>query len=309
MRLHEDLKNTYATLAAIPVAQLASADIEKAYMLIATLATAVMDMGTDARTMFAASIIGVELSQNIVDGYIATANSIYANGRAIKDKGIATMESIYALDDEDDLYLAKEKMDTLKNTLDTLLLRKEQRATTNETMVVQAKDALTQAEQELQNLQNGYDTIDIKNAKNKVVQAEANVQNIVEKYKNYELRANFDGVITEMTVQVGDNINTNATTEDEKYIYVESADLMEISLSIDQSDILQVQKDMPATITLDVYPDAALTGVISEISTIPTTSSSSQSTYTVKVMFQKPTDKQVLGGMSATVVIITDERM
>jgi hypothetical protein len=46
-----------------------------------------MNLGNSARTMFESSVIATDtLTQNTLDSYINTANTIYSNGRSIKEK-------------------------------------------------------------------------------------------------------------------------------------------------------------------------------------------------------------------------------
>jgi multidrug resistance efflux pump len=58
------------------------------------------------------------------------------------------------------------------------------------------------AEQEVFNIENGYNDINLQNAKNQVIQSQSNVDTVRKKYENYQMIANFDGTITEMSVQV-----------------------------------------------------------------------------------------------------------
>jgi multidrug resistance efflux pump len=77
------------------------------------------------------------------------------------------------------------------------------------------------------------------------------------------------------------------------YIYVENPNLIEITLDVEQTDILKLSLNDPVSITLDVFPDDVFSGIISEISTVPVTNNG-VSTYTVKVMFEKQKGKNIL---------------
>jgi hypothetical protein len=77
------------------------------------------------------------------------------------------------------------------------------------------------------------------------------------------------------------------------YIYVENPNLIEITLDVEQTDILKLSLNDAVSITLDVFSQDVFSGVISEISTVPVTNNG-VSTYTVKAMFEKPIGKNIL---------------
>jgi HlyD family secretion protein len=77
------------------------------------------------------------------------------------------------------------------------------------------------------------------------------------------------------------------------YIYVENPNLIEITLDVEQTDILKLSLNDSVTVILDVFPDDIFSGVISEISTVPVINNG-VSTYTVKSMFEKPIGKNIL---------------
>lgn len=307
---NELLKSKHTTLASLPIGSVTESQIKDAYNTLENLGRDLQNLWSSARDMFDGSITDSSLTQSMINNYINQATNIYNNWKTYKDKATSTMESIYNLDDANDLTTSKQKVDSLKVTLDNLLLSKNKREATNQATRVAAQSAVIDAQQAISNLDNGYDTIDVQNAKNSVIQAQANVDNVQKKYDNYRIKANFNWVVTEMNLQKWDNISLSSSTTDQKYIYVESADLVEIALTVDQTDILKLTNGMSAEVTLDVYPNDVISGVVSEISTIPITSTSSQSTYTIKVSFQKPStgNIQILGGMSASVKIVTSEK-
>jgi HlyD family secretion protein len=74
---------------------------------------------------------------------------------------------------------------------------------------------------------------------------------------------------------------------------VENPNLIEISLDVEQTDILKLSVGDAVTVTLDVFPDDIFSGVFSEISTVPTTANGT-STYAAKVLFDKPSGKNIL---------------
>ena len=124
-------------------------------------------------------------------------------------------------------------------------------------------------------------------------------------YDNYKITANFDGVVTKVNMQIWDSIGSsrNSSDTDTKYIYVETPDLLEVKLEVDQIDIVKISVWMPVQVVLDALSDQTFTGVISEIDTM-----SESSSYKASVVFQKHSDDQkVLGGMSASVKVTLEQ--
>jgi len=84
-------------------------------------------------------------------------------------------------------------------------------------------------------------------------------------------------------MQLGDSISTsNSSSSTEKYIYVETPNLLEVSLDVDQIDIVKIKQGMNVQVSVDAFPDQVYSGVFSEIDTM-----SEGSTYKAKVVFQK----------------------
>lgn len=293
------IQTDYTALFARDVDTVTAKELEQAYAHVTAVSKLVMNLGNYSRTMFEASVISSDsLTQNTLDSYVTLANTIYTNGRSIKDKATTTMESIYKLDDSLDLVKAKQAVDDAQLVLDKLLLSKQNRESTNKSKKVAAQLAVEDAKKSITNIENGYNDTTVQNAYNQLIQAQSNLDTVLKKYENYQLIANFNGTVTEMNVQVGDTLTTSNMSD--TYIYVENPNLIEISLDVEQTDILKLSLADKASIILDVFPDLTLSGVISQISTVPVTNNG-VSTYTVKVMFEKPANKKILWGMTATV--------
>ncbi len=127
----------------------------------------------------------------------------------------------------------------------------------------------------------------------------------MKKYDEYKIIANFDGVVTKLDMQVGDSIENNASSDTQKYIYVETPDLLEVALEVDQIDIVKLSLNMPVTVSVDAFPGEVYSGYFSEIDTMPNGNS-----YKASVVFQKHSpEEKILGGMTANVnVILNEER-
>lgn len=76
-----------------------------------------------------------------------------------------------------------------------------------------------------------------------------------------------------------------------------------IVVSIDELDILSIEKGQTAKVTLDALPDEEIEGTISKISNTATTNNGNTK-YNVEISI--PDNEQIMDGMSASVVIVTD---
>lgn len=304
---NKELEAIYTTLSQQNNTEWVSqSEIEEAYKKVTALWIALMDLWETASDMFNASVTSVDLSQNTIDNYVKISNTIYTQGRKLKDQATNTMDNIYNLDEdsEDDSTQAKEKMDNLKLTLDNLLLKKANREASNQEIRVKAQEAVENAEQEVENIEEGYNNLSLENAKDSITKTQTSINSILQDYEDYQLIANFDGTVTEMDIQIGDTISND--NSDDTYIYVEDPNLIEIELNIEQTDILKLKVGDPVSITIDVFEGQIFTWEFSEISTVPTTSNG-ESTYKATVIFNKPEKINILGGMTTTVTVITSE--
>ena len=260
--------------------------------------------------MFNASLVGrgmawqsTVMDQATIDSYIMIADGIYSAGRSISTQSATTMNKVYNIDDTTNVENAKQMMDQAQVALDKLTFNKNNRLLNNQSQRVAARIAVVQAEQTITAVNNGYNNTAVQIALTQYVQAQSNFTTARKRYESYQLIANFDGTVTEMNIQVGDTVDRDSDT----YIYVESPNLVEIALQVDQIDILKLQRGDDVSITLDIMDDKEFSGTISEINTIPVVKSGKTS-YSVKVIAQKPEGMSILGGMSATVKLITQSK-
>lgn len=139
---------------------------------------------------------------------------------------------------------------------------------------------------------------------NEIDNMQFNLSTLMKKYDEYKIIANFDGVVTKLDMQVGDSIEMNSSSsETQKYIYVETPNLLEVKLEVDQIDIVKIAMGMSVQISVDAFPGEIYSGFFSEIDTMPEGNS-----YKAKVVFKKNNpEEKILGGMSANVEVILEE--
>ncbi|NVP17716.1 efflux RND transporter periplasmic adaptor subunit [Candidatus Gracilibacteria bacterium] len=138
---------------------------------------------------------------------------------------------------------------------------------------------------------------------NDVKQAEINIDNVNKKIENYEIRAPFDGVIDNLNLKVGDNLNNNST--EEKYINLVNPNIIEVKIKLDQIDITKIKKGTIVNANFDSYPDMTFTGAISFIDSKPTDDNGSKK-YIVKFLLDKG-DLNIYSGMFSNVEIVFEK--
>ena len=167
-----------------------------------------------------------------------------------------------------------------------------------EIAVEKEKINMKKLEEDIQKLKNYTKNDDYLSAKDAIKQAELNLENARKQLEDYVIQAPFDWVITKVDYQVGDRLTENS----DKHISIVNPKMIEILVSINQTDIVKVKKDMPTDITLDTYPDKPLKWTVTEIDTTPTIDENTWiSKFSAKVLIWDYGDLQLYTGMRATV--------
>lgn len=120
--------------------------------------------------------------------------------------------------------------------------------------------------------------------------------------ESYQITAPFDWVVRKIDFEIWDKLYASNS----KFIYIENPDLIEISVQLDQIDIVKVSEWMPAEIEFDAYPEEIFYGTISDIDTKANITAWVVS-YTVKIHIEK-WDYMILWWMTANVKIIIDRQ-
>jgi len=307
-QISDDLNNlteTYNELNSKDVKDLTKEEIVNAYSIVRTIWSELVDWGEVSYNMFKASITSSSYTLANID---ADANSALSNQNLWMQyiqKYTSTVDSLANLDDDTSLEDTKLKMDKAKTNLDKLLLQVDSLKTTQEKERASLEDQIDTAKRNLNKIEwwESLNETQISTAQNRLKQLQRNLQNTLDKYEDYELTANFDWVVTQMDLQIWDNIKSSNNSS-EKYIYVESNNILEMTFSVEQVDIIQLKVWMEADVYLDAYDDQVYHGYISEINTIPNTSSMT-TTYPMTITFEKnDPNETILAGMWGSAKII-----
>lgn len=171
--------------------------------------------------------------------------------------------------------------------------------------IAQAQSALRQAQAQVVNAQNNLETLlegpseeDLAIARAQVKQAQLSQLQAENSLNNARIVAPFDGVISQLNVKQGELATTGLPA-------VVLTDLSQFSMKVlvDEIDVRQVAVGQPVRLTVDALPDAAISGIVTEIS--PTAANvNGVIAYEVTIM-PDMTDAPLRAGMSATASITT----
>jgi HlyD family secretion protein len=156
--------------------------------------------------------------------------------------------------------------------------------------VAQAK--LAEAEQTLVDLQRGGNADDLAAAKARVQAAQATVDSLY-------LTAPFDGEVLTVNYLPGDLVSQSTAA-----MVLANRTQMHVDVSVDESDVTEIQPGDPATLTFDPIAGLTLAGQVAYINPLGQ-SVQGLVRYTVRVDLAE-TDPRVLVGMTANVNIVTD---
>jgi multidrug efflux pump subunit AcrA (membrane-fusion protein) len=209
---------------------------------------------------------------------------------ALADKNRLSQKSQAVLSIENDLSKAKANLLALKKSQET------ERST--KTMAIERqKEIVNMNKLSYEETIQGPRQVDIISAKNAISQAQINLEKAKIGLKDYQIIASFEGKISDIPWNIGD---TSKWTE---WILIENKNTYEISISLDQIDIIKVNTWMTATIILDAFPTHTFSGKVLKVSSSPIETAWVIS-YEATVGFE-PKDLEVYSQMKATVEVLS----
>lgn len=144
----------------------------------------------------------------------------------------------------------------------------------------------------------------VRKAQNTIKQAELKLSTAKENLADYNLIAPFDWVVRKIDYMVWDNLSTDTW----KFVYIENPNLLEITVMLDQIDIVSVKVGSEALVTFDAYPTIPVKAKITSIDTTPT-EGNWVVTYEVKIVLVDPWfAKKILSWMTTNIEIITEQK-
>ncbi len=189
-----------------------------------------------------------------------------------KDDVIAVLDTGDALesirDAELSVWSAKIKMDQAEEAYDSLTEADRQARQTQEIPLLQAENRLAEAQEDLE---------------------------------DYYIRAPFDGIVTSLSVAVGDSVSRS-----DAIASVIGTDMI-AKVSLNEIDAVGVTTGDPVTLSFTAFPDMTIGGTVSKIDTIGAVSQNVVS-YEAEIAFDSSSIPDLKPGMSVDVEIVTEER-
>ena len=142
-------------------------------------------------------------------------------------------------------------------------------------------------------------------------QAELSLQATQLTSDNYVVKAPWNGIITSLNVQVGDQATsatsgtsaTSATSGTSAMVIADTSG-WNVQAYVDELDVLHVKTGQDASVTMDAYPNQTFKAKVAYVGTTLVATSSSVNAYAVKIQFTKP-PTTLVAGMTADASITT----
>lgn len=274
-------------------------EISDAIPLLREAIDATADLLKHVKSGLESTLTSASFSQSSLDSYKSTIQSDLTAMTSANSTLTAQEDSI---DDAYDAYTtAQADLKKAKAELAELL------AGADANDIANARETLEERKRALADAQDGADPddIDIKVAKNTIAQRQSSLTNArdtlaeaIEELNDYTVKAPFDGVIAELTVNKADQVSQNTAI----VTLLTEAKIAEIALN--EVDVAKVEVGQKATMTFDAVADLTIAGTVSEVDMIGT-ATQGVVTYNVKIAFLTE-DERIKAGMSASASIATD---
>ena len=145
-------------------------------------------------------------------------------------------------------------------------------------------------------------TKQVQNASDSLRSAELSVEDTQKQVDDYTITAPISGTIISKDVKVGDTVGTSASSV-ETLCVIYDMSYLEMTLNVDELEILSIKEGQEATITADAIPNQTFRGVVTSVSKSGTTTGGT-TTYPVTIRIDEMGD--LLPGMNATAEIVTE---
>lgn len=254
----------------------------------------------------------VEKYQSASTSNIDTINGEIDSINTLSDIDILTNNNTIKLDTQNDTIrsledsIAKNKKDR-----DIKLIQLEQKKKDYDTKLISKQNEIDDTNRSIEYNKKSLDELlewptpeNVTLVKNDIKQREFAIQKNQNDLEKYELIAPFDWVIKSIDYRIGDNL----LSDSDKYVYIENPDLVEITVLLDQIDVVKVWEWYDVIIVFDAYPDIEVKWLINRISYVPINQSWVIS-YEAKIIMNDPNfDKKIYSWMTANVSIIYEKK-
>jgi len=227
-------------------------------------------------------------------GAIQIANAEYALDRAFEEKNEIQVQYVNGQISYEEYMQAVRNWELKQLDLEMVKINVDN-------SVSSAENKLANAEETLKEMLDGADplTVALRQAELDSAQAALDdaLEQLVSAKDGYPVVAPFDGVVAQVNVNPGDEVNASTVV-----IELVDSSAFEVSATVDEIDVALLRVGQKATVTLDAYSAMEFSGNVSSMSG----SARSQSgvvTYPITIGLAAPEGVQLLEGMSATATI------
>ena len=139
----------------------------------------------------------------------------------------------------------------------------------------------------------------VQSAADSLLNAQLSMSDTEKQMENYTITSPISGTVIQKNVKAGDTVGTD-TTASETLCTIYDLSYLEMTLNVDELEILSIEEGQTATITADAISDRTFTGVVTSVSSAGTTTGGT-TTYPVTIRIDDMGD--LLPGMNATAEI------
>lgn len=139
----------------------------------------------------------------------------------------------------------------------------------------------------------------VQSAADSLLNAQLSMSDTQKQMENYTITSPIRGTVIQKNVKAGDTVGTD-TTASETLCTIYDLSYLEMTLNVDELEILSIKEGQTVTITADAISDRTFTGVVTSVSAAGTTTGGT-TTYPVTIRIDDTGD--LLPGMNATAEI------
>ena len=139
----------------------------------------------------------------------------------------------------------------------------------------------------------------VQSAADSLLNAQLSMSDTQKQMENYTITSPISGTVIQKNVKAGDTVGTD-TTASETLCTIYDLSYLEMTLNVDELEILSIKEGQTVTITADAISDRTFTGVVTSVSDAGTTTGGT-TTYPVTIRIDDTGD--LLPGMNATAEI------
>ena len=139
----------------------------------------------------------------------------------------------------------------------------------------------------------------VQSAADSLLNAQLSMSDTEKQMENYTITSPISGTVIQKNVKAGDTVGTD-TTASETLCTIYDLSYLEMTLNVDELEILSIKEGQTVTITADAISDRTFTGVVTSVSAAGTTTGGT-TTYPVTIRIDDTGD--LLPGMNTTAEI------